>query len=620
MSEISLFFEQFHWLRPLWLLALVPAAILALLIWRQAHSAGNWHALIAPELLNYLVDGEHARRRRWGVWALLFAWMLAAVSLAGPTWEQRPMPVHGQQDAMVIVLDLSPSMLVEDVSPSRLARARLKIADMLQRAEGLTGLVAYAGSAHVVTPLTDDVNTIRNLVPALHPDMMPLPGSNAEEALAKAIELLNRGAANGGRVIFVTDGIAESAQADLFRQLDESNVQLSILGIGTPEGAPIPNERGGFTRDSQGNIVIPRLDEDQLRQVARHGGGRYHTMTRSDDDVEWLLSQASPALAEYRQLEREFDTWYDRGHWLVLLMLPVILYAFRPGVLLALVFLPVLIAAPQTSQAQGLEALWFNPDQRGERLLERGEPDQAAREFKNPEWRGTAHYRAGEYEAAAEAFAQSDTPRAHYNRGNALARAGQLEAALDAYDQALSHAPDMQDAIANRELVEQLLQQQEQQDSDESQNDGDSQNQDQQDQDQPQDGDQQDSQEQEGQQGSQGDDTQQDQQDGPDQQPPEQDEDAEGQEQDDTDQPEAEAEQQAPDTPEDEQTEEERQADLAQEDTLSDEEKQALEQWLRRVPDNPSGLLRRKFQYQAEQQQRERLRRQADPQNREERW
>jgi Ca-activated chloride channel homolog len=623
MSDLALFFEQFHWLRPLWLLALVPAILLAVLIWRQTQSAGNWRALIAPELLGYLMDGEHARRRRWGVWTVLCAWIIATLALAGPTWEQRPMPVHGQQDALVIVLNLSPSMLVEDVSPNRLTRARHKISDILQRAEGLTGLVAYADSAHVVTPLTDDVNTIRNLVPALHPNMMPLPGSNAEEALALAIELLQRGASNGGRVLFLTDGVSESAQTELFRRLDETNVQLSILGIGTPDGAPIPDERGGFVRNSQGNIVIPRLDEDRLRQIARHGRGRYHTITRSNEDVDWLLSQPSPALADFRQLEREFDTWYDRGPWLVLLLLPIIFYAFRPGVLLALVFVPLFMSAPQTSHAQGLASMWFNPDQRGERLLERGEPDRAAREFDDPEWRGTAHYRAGNYEAAAEAFAHSDHPRAHYNRGNALARAGQFEAALDAYDQALNRHPDMEDAIANRALVEQLLQQQQEQQDGQNGDSQDQENQDQesqqpQDQDQQQDGhgqeDQQDSQPQgTEQQDSQPQDSQPDGQD-------QQDTDTDGQQQEETDQADGETEQPSPDTPDQPQAEEERQAEMAQEDTLSDEERQALEQWLRRVPDNPSGLLQRKFQHQAEQQQRERLRRQADPQNREERW
>ena len=642
MSDMAVFLEQFHWLRPLWLLALIPAVVLALLLWRQIQSAGHWRALIAPELLGYLVEGVDVRRRRWGVWGLLAAWSIAALALAGPTWEQRPMPVHAQQDALVIVLDLSPSMLASDVTPSRLTRARHKISDILQRVEGLTGLVAYADSAHVVTPLTDDVNTIRNLVPALHPHMMPLPGSNAEEALALAIDLLQRGGGEGGRVLLLTDGIVDSARADLYRQLDAGRVQLSVLGIGTADGAPLTDQRGSFVRDAQGNIVIPRLDEDALRQVAQYGGGRYHTLTSNDDDIEWLLSQPSSALADMRQLEREFDTWYDRGPWLVLLLLPIIVYAFRPGVLLALIFVSAMATTPQPSYAQGLDALWRNADQRGERLLREGQPERAAQTFEDPEWRGSAHYRAGNYEEAAAAFAQSDSPSAHYNRGNALARAGELEAALEAYEQALEQAPDMEDALANHELVSELLEQQ-QQDQQDGQN-GDSE--DQSDQgpqsDQSQDQNQNQDQNQDQSQDQQSDEPQsrqpnEEESRQPDEgESPEPDEtenseedegdpeaqDAEADDQPaDSDETENETDSSTPETPEPSDSGQEQPLDETSDDKpLSDEEQQALEQWLRRVPDNPSGLLQRKFQYEAEQKQRERLRRQFNSQDNERRW
>lgn len=617
--SVALFLEQFHWLRPLWLLALIPAVALTVLLWRQIQSAGHWRALIAPELLGYLVDGTDLRRRRCGLWGLLAAWVIATVALAGPTWEQRPMPVHTQQDALVIVLDLSPSMLATDVTPSRLARARHKISDILQRAEGLAGLVAYADSAHVVTPLTDDVNTIRNLVPALHPGMMPLPGSNTEEALALAIDLLQRGGGDGGRVLLLTDGIADSARADLYRQLDAARVQLSILGVGTADGAPLTDQQGSFVRDAQGNIVIPRLDEDALRQMARYGGGRYHTLSSTDDDIDWLLSQPSPALADMRQLEREFDTWYDRGPWLVLLLLPIIVYAFRPGVLLALMFVSILAATPQPSYAQGLEALWRNADQRGERLLKEGQPERAAQAFENPEWRGSAHYRAGNYAEAAAEFAQSDSPRAHYNRGNALARAGELEAALEAYEQALEQVPDMQDALANHELVSQLLEQQEQQQDQQDNQNGDSEDpSDSSDQEQQSDQDQE--QNQDPDQSQQTDQSQNPEQDETEQEAQESDAEAEDQPSD-TDETESEAEPSTPDTPEPSEDEQEQPLDLTPGDEpLSDEEQQALEQWLRRVPDNPSGLLQRKFQYETEQQQRERVRRQLNSENVEQRW
>src|SRR5690625_2817082 len=154
--------------------------------------------------------------------------------------------------------------------------------------------------------------------------MMPLPGSNAEEALALAIDLLQRGGGEGGRVLLLTDGIVDSARADLYRQLDAGRVQLSVLGIGTADGAPLTDQRGSFVRDAQGNIVIPRLDEDALRQVAQYGGGRYHTLTSNEDVIEWLLRMPSSSLADMGQLERAFETWCVRGQCMLLLIISLI--------------------------------------------------------------------------------------------------------------------------------------------------------------------------------------------------------------------------------------------------------------------------------------------------------
>lgn len=648
MDSLNLAIEQFHWLRPLWLLGLIPALALALLLWRQSQSARSWGGLIAPELLGYLIDGESNRSRRWLVWALFAAWVIACLAMAGPSWEKRPMPVHKNQNALVIALDLSPSMIAEDLNPSRLIRARLKIIDILrERRDGFTGLVAYAGDAHAVAPLTDDIGTIINLLPALHPQMMPLPGSNTEAAIARALELLDEGGASTGSILLVTDGVVDQAIKSIEQQLQGRSVRLSVLGVGSSEGAPVPNPRGGFERDREGNIVVARLPEDQLSALAQSNGGRYHQLTGDRNDIDWLLGQESIGQQNQKLLEREFDTWYDRGHWLALLLLPIVLYAFRPGLLVLVLALPLLSLAPQTSYAQDWMAPWLNPDQRGLRLLEENQPAEAAEKFEDPEWRGSALYKAGEYQAAADAFAQQDNARAQYNRGNALAKAGELEKALEAYDRALEKEPNMEDAQANKKLVEDLLEQQKQQE----QQDGDQQ------QDDQQEGEQEGEQEQK--EGDQSEDQQQDQQSGdqdsqseseqqpgddgepqdsseqqqPGETPPEQksqeeqSQEEQSAEQDSQDKAQAQQEQQQAEQEAAAQEEAERQEQEAQEamagmqdDNLTDEERQAMEQWLRRVPDDPSGLLRRKFMYQSELKQRERYRREAPSSTEEQRW
>ncbi len=152
------------------------------------------------------------------------------------------------------------------------------------------------------------------------------------------------------------------------------------------------------------------------------------------------------------------DSWADQGYWLLIPLLLLAACAGRRGWLFCL---PLLLALPQPSQAFEFNDLWLRPDQQGQRLLEQNRPASAAHRFQDPQWRGMALYQAGDYAGAAEAFSQGDTAAAHYNRGNALARSGELEAALDAYEQALERQPDLQPALDNQALVQQMLQQRE---------------------------------------------------------------------------------------------------------------------------------------------------------------
>ena len=169
---------QPHLMRPEWLWAMLPALVLLLLLWRQRRNQGSWHAVIAPDLLPYLVGGSAASRSTNFLPLILCGWLLAAFAASGPSWQKIPQPIHQKQDALVLLLDLSYSMKSADLAPSRVDRARQKLLDLLRsRKEGQTGLIAYAGDAHIVTPLTDDTPTIANLLPALQPDMMPVPGS-----------------------------------------------------------------------------------------------------------------------------------------------------------------------------------------------------------------------------------------------------------------------------------------------------------------------------------------------------------------------------------------------------------------------------------------------------------
>jgi len=585
---------NFHFLRPWWLLAMLPAALLAWWLWRQLRSGQSWSSVIDPELLPHLIAGRGVQRSGLPLRAVAIAWLLAAIALAGPTWEKLPQPVQRKEDALVILYDMSQSMLAEDVSPSRLIRSRQKLLDLLQRRqEGTTALVAYAGDAHIVSPLTDDSRTIANLLPALEPRIMPLQGSRPQLAAELALGLLRDTGLDRGRVLLVTDGIGAADAGDIRDIFSGSGYRLSALGVGTGQGGPIPTG-DGYLRDAEGTIVIAALDREPLRDLVSALGGYYSDLSLHDGDLDRVLSTEpllDPATAQL--LGRSVDTWADMGFWLLLLLAPVSLLAFRRGWLLVLLVLPW----PEPALALGWEDLWLRPDQQAARQLQQGDPAAAAQRFSDPEWAAAAHYRAGEFEQAESLFSREDSARAWYNRGNSLARGGELEQAIAAYEQALQREPDMEDAAFNKQLLEQLQdQQQQQQNSDQSGEE-------------PQDS-----------EGSPGESGQQDGEESQDQQQPqggqpedgEQDEQRQ-QEKPDGEQPDEEPGQQDADKGEqpsdqnDQQPGDEARTAAAEARDMEAEERElANEQMLRRIQDDPSGLLRRKFLYESRQRAGER--------------
>lgn len=633
MSAMDLLISQFHFLRPWWLIALAPVVIISLLLWYQKHNARQWQQMVAPELLQYLLDGQTTRIKPWQLIALLIAWIISCLALAGPSWEKRPVAVEKNQQALVLMLDLSPSMMSEDIKPSRLVRARLKIADLLRmRKDGQTALLVYAGDVHVVTPLTDDTETINNIIPALHPNIMPAQGSNTEEAVNRAIKLLKDANITQGDLLLITDGVDADARSNVVEIMSRENqYRLSILGVGGSAPTPIPGGKGGFVRDSNRNIVTTQLDAGDLQNLANQTRGRYRTMANTASDIDYLMDLPAPQKEETQRVDRNFDSWYDRGHWLVLLILPIALYCFRRGVLLCLFIIPLIGLTPSKSYAFGWDDLWKNKNQQAYEKLQENQATEAAQQFDTPDWKASAQYRAGDYAEAAKNFSQSNTADAHYNRGNALAKGSKLPEAIKAYDEALKLNPELEDAKKNRKLVEDLIKEQKEQ---QNQNqDQDKQDQDKQD--QEKDGDKKQDQGNNDQQNDQNKDQQQDkndqqkqqdqnnQQNQDQQQSDNQQNDSQDQKSQQDKQQEDQQDQQQPSEDQDKQqekSEEQKAAEAAQrekeeqeaaeekmqqmragepkDDNLTDEERQAMEQWLRRVPDDPGGLLRNKFNYE----------------------
>ena len=574
---------EFHWLRPEWLFAIPLVVAIAVLLARGKLGSGNWQSVIDPQLMPFVLSRDPGRGTDYRWWLMGIGGVIALTALAGPAWQRIEQPVFRAEQALVLALDLSRSMDAQDVAPSRLRRAKLKILDMLDRREsGQTALLVYSANAFTVTPLTNDNDTIAALVNSLGTDIMPSRGSYPEVAIAKGRQLLDQASAGFGEVLLITDGGSSPAAEEAARELKSAGYSLSILGVGTTEGAPIPRASGGFVTDNRGQIAVPRLEERGLRSLAGIGGGRYARISTDDRDLDTLLSGEVSGGVAISDDSLATDRWREEGPWLLLLLLPLAALAFRRGwVLVALIFI---VPLPQPAQAASWTDLWLNKDQQAERELDAGNAGEAAALFENPDWQAVADYRAGDYAGSAKLFAENDDTRNLYNLANAMALQGELDAAIDTYEQVLEIEPDNEDASYNLELVKSLKDQQEQ----EQQNQGD----DQQSTENPGgEGEQSDSENQPDQQGEEG----------------ESQSDSESQEGDPSDSDEMseedmkalqeELQRAAEEAEPGEKPQQMSEAELA-ELRQQQEQEQAMEQWLRRIPDDPGGLLRRKFRHQ----------------------
>ena len=576
--------DEFRFLRPEWLLLIPVVLAIALAFAFRRLAPGSWQHLIDPALAPHVLSGARSSSGRDLRWLLVgLVGVIGSLALAGPAWERIEQPVFRSDQALVVALDLSRSMDAQDVSPSRLTRARLKILDLLdRRASGQTALVVYSANAFTVTPLTSDTDTIATLVNSLSTDIMPSRGSYPPAAIQKGRQLLEQADVPAGEVLLVTDGGTSPAAERHARELRAVGYTLSILGVGTPEGAPIPRASGGFVTDQRGRIALPELEESGLRRLASAGGGRYARLSPTDADLDYLLSGETTLASRDSEQLLATDQWREEGPWLVLLLLPFAALAFRKGWVFALAFVFVGLS-PQPAAASVWESLWYTPDQQGSRALDEGDADGAAQSFEDPEWSAVASYRAGDYGRSAAMFADGGDTRNLYNLGNALARLGEFESAVDAYEQVLEMEPDHEDAAYNLELLKGLLDQQQQeqdsqQQSSEQNSGGESQ-----------------SQESPEQQGMDAQAQSESQSDSGESSPREDgemsDEELEALEQA-LEQAAREAEQNANGEPG--QMSEEELAALRE----MQAEQQAMEQWLRRIPNDPGGLLRRKFRYQ----------------------
>ena len=627
---------DFEFIRPALLWLLIPAVALffvALIKYKKTTS----EQLIAPHLAQFIMSEANTKASQ-PLWLVALFCSLGILFSAGPSFEKKQVPVFQSKSARVIVMDMSYSMYSTDILPNRLMQSRFKALDMIELfKEGDTALVAYAGTAYTISPLTNDAATLSNLIPSLSPEIMPDKGSNVLAGLDMAKELLTQAGYIDGDIILVTDGIDQQEQSDVSSFTSSTQYRLNIYGVGTAQGAPIKLPEGGFLKDRYGQIVVPTLNANQLKNLASSSGGKFASYQPSSRDINTFAPSAQSELL--KDEKQSHALWrIDAGIYGLLLLLPLGLYLFRRAALLG-AFLAFGFLPQQNAYAVELPTLLQNADQRALQAYKNKEYE-AATQAQSSDLKGAALYQQGNFDAALNEFNSDKSATGLYNYGNALAKAGKLKDAIEAYKQAQALQDDFTQAADNQALVEQLLNQQEQQNQQDQQSDGDDskdqddsqkkddqkqgQNSDESKQDQQQNGDKSDSEKGENESQSPSDEKsdkepeqskdqqgeQSDKQNEPDMQAQPQSEqgqnkDAEQPKKDEQQQNKPKAMSEQPATDEQKQNAQQ-QAMQAQASELTNEEKekaQQINQLLRKVPDDPAILLRNKMQLEAQKRQ-----------------
>lgn len=296
--------SDFHFLRPWWLAALIPLALMVWALRRASDASTPWRGIVADHLLPYLVQGTAVKRRLGPWWLVVASAILGVVILAGPAWKREPSPFADDVAALAIVIRISPSMQTEDIAPNRLARSVEKIHDLLERRGGSkAALIAYAGSAHLVMPPTVDAEIIDSFAGSLDPKIMPEEGDAAADALKLADQTL--ATVGGGSILWITDEVSPDQVAAVSTWRSKTHTPVRVL-------APVSDEAA--LKD--------------LRSHTESGSSDLIPLAPDDSDIDRLerLSKFSAPAPQDGG-----DRWQDSGYWLMPLLLLLVLPFFRKG-------------------------------------------------------------------------------------------------------------------------------------------------------------------------------------------------------------------------------------------------------------------------------------------------
>jgi len=417
---------NFQFLNPLWLF-LLP--LLWWLVWtysKYPRRQSMWHRICDRALLDTMLAGPPgSRSNSWLTWILAIVLTLGILSAAGPSWRNQSYPMLESASARVLALDLSHSMLTEDVRPQRFAHAVAAVKEIITTDfDGETGLVVFAGAAFTVSPLSTDSSTLLAFIDALDPTTMPEDGTRIDLAIRSARDLLAASVAGRGEIIIVTAGATgnDAALSAALAAASEGH-RIHVLAVGTAAGGPALDTEGSLLRDSRGKVVLSKTNFALLDRVARAGKGGLVSITGSDAAGDLLLTRLS---ANQLVESDRSDDGSDRaaandGAWLVLLMLPLALLLFRRN-LIWMILLGLTAPGDGELYAKEWDSFWHHPEQLAFEAYQQGDFHSSYELSKNPLLQGSAYYRSGQYQQAVEMYSKDELARSIYNLGNALAQ------------------------------------------------------------------------------------------------------------------------------------------------------------------------------------------------------
>ncbi|AQS36962.1 tetratricopeptide repeat protein [Shewanella psychrophila] len=445
-----------HFLRPEWFFALLPLILLILLLWRSERKNSTWNRYIAPHLATLLVTQTNEIKRS-KLWYLGLAWLVAVLALSGPAFTKQSLPVFEAAQGRVIVMDMSLSMYATDLSPNRLSQAKFKATDLIgELKEGETGLIAYAGDAFTISPLTRDRATLLNLLPTLSPDIMPVRGSNLVAALEQGKNLLAQGGHIRGDILLLTDGVSTTQMREAKAVLNNTQYRLAIMAFGSEQGSPIRLPDGQLLRDNADQVVVAKTNYSLLNELAQASDGVLIPYRSDGQDLKQMQTWLSTT-GDTKATELDGEIWQDAGPYIALLLLLPVLFSFRHGLVVALALFIIYI--PNPVHASTWDDLWQTQDQQGMQAYQTEDYQQASESFKSPQWQASALYKAGKYDEALSLFEQDNSASGLYNQGNTLMQKNKYDEAIKRYQDALAQAPELTAAKDNLELAKKLEQQ-----------------------------------------------------------------------------------------------------------------------------------------------------------------